>query len=189
MLERSVVAFDSAVDQWMAPWRGKRLPDAVASTASALGDHGLIWFLLGLVRAGRHGRRRAVAVRAVVFTGLVVPGVNAALKILVGRVRPERPDRHVLRVRVPRTASFPSGHALAAWCAATLFADQDPWSPVYFGGAAVISASRVHVRLHHATDVVAGALLGTALGELGKRLFPVPHELGGRLECSRVWKG
>ncbi|HLI74534.1 MAG TPA: phosphatase PAP2 family protein [Acidimicrobiales bacterium] len=189
MLERSVDAFDNAVDRWMSPLRGRRLPDAVASSASALGDHGLIWFLLGLVRAHRRGRRRSVAVRAVVFTGLVVPGVNAALKTMVGRVRPEPPDRHVLRVRVPRTASFPSGHTLAAWCAATLFADQDPWWPVYFGAAAVISVSRVHVRLHHATDVVAGALLGTALGTLGKRLFPVPHEVEGRLESSCVWKG
>src|SRR5215472_7567453 len=110
MLERTVDAFDRVVDRWAAPWRGKPLPDTVASVASALGDHGLVWFLLGLVRGRRPGLRRFVAVRAVVFTGVVAPVVNASLKAIVGRARPERPNRHSVPVRIPRTASFPSGH-------------------------------------------------------------------------------
>jgi len=78
-------------------------------------------------------------------------------------------------VRIPRTTSFPSGHALAAWCAATLLDDDDAWSPGYYAMAMIISVSRVHARLHHTTDVVAGSLLGVALGRLGRLLFPVKH--------------
>jgi undecaprenyl-diphosphatase len=113
-----------------------------------------------------------VAVRAIVFSGAVTPALNAALKRGVGRRRPPDPA-HPLPVRVPSSTSFPSGHALAAWCAASLLADGDPLGPAYYGLAAVVSASRVHVGLHHATDVVAGAALGLALGRAGRRLFPL----------------
>jgi undecaprenyl-diphosphatase len=107
----------------------------------------------------------------VAFTGVVVPAVNTALKSAVGRARPES-SQHRLPVRTARTASFPSGHSLAAWCAATLLAEDDPWAPLYYSVAAVVSVSRVHVRLHHATDVVAGSALGLALGRLGRRILP-----------------
>ena len=65
--------------------------------------------------------------------------------------------RHGLRR--PITSSFPSGHATAAFCAATLLGG-GPW----YGLAAAVAATRVYVRLHHASDVVAGAVLGLALG-------------------------
>jgi len=184
MLERRVDAFDRRVDRWMAQWRGNRLADAAAYSASALGDHGLIWFLVGVARGRRRGPRRSSAVRAVAFTGLVAPGVNAALKAAVGRVRPEPSFRHALPVRIPRTASFPSGHSLAAWCAATLLAEGDPWAPGYYLMAGAVSMSRIHVRLHHATDVVAGSVLGLALGLVGRRVLPVHGKLMGRMECA-----
>jgi membrane-associated phospholipid phosphatase len=63
-----------------------------------------------------------VAIRAVVFSGAVTPAVNAAVKQWVGRRRPPDGD-HPLPVRIPESASFPSGHALAAWCAASLLAE------------------------------------------------------------------
>jgi undecaprenyl-diphosphatase len=184
MRERGIEAFDRAVDRSMARWRGNRLADAAAYAVSTLGDHGLIWFLIGVIRGRHPGTRRAASVRAVAFTGLVVPGLNAALKSAVGRVRPESHSPHVLPVRVPRTASFPSGHSLAAWCSATLLAEGDPWAPGYYLVAGAISTSRVHVRLHHATDVVAGSLLGLALGWMGRRLLPLSGALMHRVECA-----
>jgi len=166
---------DRTVDTAFAPLRGRLGPDTIASVASALGDHGLVWFLLALARARRPGRRRTVAMRALVFTGALAPLVNAGLKAAVGRVRPEDQPARSMPVRIPRTTSFPSGHALAAWCAATLLDDDDAWSPGYYAMAMFISVSRVHARLHHTTDVVAGSLLGVALGRLGRLLFPVKH--------------
>jgi len=152
--------------------RGRPLPDALSSIASALGDYGFVWLVFALVRARHDGRDRRLALRALLFTGAVVPVVNMALKTAVGRVRPSghEPQPHV---RIPRTTSFPSGHALAAWCAATLLSEDDPLAPLYYGAAVAISASRVHVRLHHATDVVGGSLLGIVLGHLGRRVSPL----------------
>jgi membrane-associated phospholipid phosphatase len=160
------------------------LVDVGASVVSALGDHGLVWFLVGVARGTNPGPRRAVAIRAVVFSGVVTPVVNAALKTAVGRARPHHEAPPALPVRIPRTASFPSGHTLAAWCAATLLAEDDPWAPAYYAMAAAISYSRVHVGLHHGTDVVAGSTIGVLLGRLGRRLLPLEGPVMHKLEWT-----
>jgi len=175
--------FDTCIDGVVAPLRGRRAADTAAYAASFLGDHGLIWFLIGVVRGRRPGPKRAAAIRAVVFSGVVTPVVNAGLKSLVGRTRPHHETPPQVPVRIPTTASFPSGHTLAAWCAATLLAEDDPWAPVYYAIAGAISFSRLHVRLHHATDVVAGSIIGIALGWLGRTLLPRGGPAMRRLEC------
>jgi membrane-associated phospholipid phosphatase len=185
-----VESFDDHVDSFLAPLRGHLLPDALASTLSFLGDHGAIWLVLCLARARRPGPHRVVALRALLFTGSVAPSLNAALKVTVGRVRPRQRSGSRALVRIPRTASFPSGHALAAWCAATLLAEDDPLAPAYFGLAAAISLSRVHVRLHHATDALGGAVIGTALGAAGRLMFrwrARPRTPGGRRRAMTRW--
>ena len=63
-------------------------------------------------------------------------------------------------LRRPITISFPSGHATAAFCAATLLGGGAGW----YALAAAVAATRVYVRLHHASDVVAGAAFGLVLG-------------------------
>ena len=142
--------------------------DAIAFGASALGDHGLIWFLIGVVRGRKPGRRRRAAVAAVLFSGAVTPVVNTAVKSGVGRRRPDPREDDPRSIRMPRSASFPSGHSLAAWCAATMLADGDPLGPLYYLTAGAVSLSRIHLRQHHTTDVIAGAALGMALGRLGR---------------------
>lgn len=165
--------FDSWVDDRLEPWRGRPLPDRAAALLSTLGDHGLVWFLVLVARSARPGPRRRSAVRAVVLTGAVVPLANAAAKRLVSRGRPVVAVP-VAGVRSPSSTSFPSGHTLAAWCAATLLAEHDPTAAGYYALAAAISLSRVQVRHHHASDVLAGALLGVGLGRAGRRLVPLP---------------
>jgi len=167
VLRGLVDRFDNAVDGLVAPLRGRPPVDAGAALASALGDHGLVWFLIGVSRRRRPGPGRARAMRAVAFTGAVTPAVNRILKQAVARSRPPRPPGSVVAVGVP-----PTGHALAAWCAATLLAEGDRSAPLYYGAAAAVSYSRVHVQLHHASDVVAGSALGVGLGLLGRRLLP-----------------
>jgi hypothetical protein len=63
--------------------------------------------------------------------------------------------------------SFPSGHTIAAFSVATVFADRYPkprWKPLMFYGlAALFGFSRVSVQSHHPSDVFAGAVLGYAI--------------------------
>ena len=69
-------------------------------------------------------------------------------------------------LRRPITSSFPSGHATAAFCAASLLGGGPGW----YALATTVAATRVYVRLHYTSDVVAGACFGLALGA-GLRRF------------------
>jgi undecaprenyl-diphosphatase len=75
-------------------------------------------------------------------------------------------------MRVPITSSFPSGHATAAFTAAVfLSADDDALAPLWYGLAGAVAFSRVYVRMHHASDAVAGATLGLVLGRVLRRIL------------------
>ncbi|MGH9172214.1 MAG: phosphatase PAP2 family protein [Acidimicrobiales bacterium] len=168
--------FDSEVDDLFERLRGNRFADRIFYSASAFGDFGLVWVALALVRAlrGRPRDERA-AIRAIVATGIESVVVNAGMKSLFGRRRPVREVEHPLPFRTPITSSFPSGHATAAFCAAVLLSDDDTRAraTAYYAIAALVAASRVHVRIHHGSDVLAGVAVGIALGEIGKRVSPL----------------
>ena len=70
-------------------------------------------------------------------------------------------------MRRPSTSSFPSGHASSAFFAATLLIARDGRrsAPLWLGLAGVVATSRAFVRIHHPSDVVAGAVVGLLLGQ------------------------
>lgn len=168
---------DDRVDAAFDRLRGRPSADRVFYTASSLGEFGLLWVMLALLRALRGGQtnekvaRRTIA--GVILESLIV---NAGLKTLFARERPSADIAHPHPFRQPLTSSFPSGHATAGFCAATLLSERDPLGPLYFLTAAVVAASRVHTKIHHASDVVGGVVIGTCLGLVGRRLAPLPPE-------------
>jgi undecaprenyl-diphosphatase len=179
-----VAAFDRVVDEaFQHHLRGRRLADSVMYGASALGDHGLLWLTVAGVQALRRrasgDRSWRQLVRLVVGISVESAVVNGPVKLLFRRSRPVTAVSPTWYLRQPRTSSFPSGHATSAFCAAALLRDGDPFWPLYYVAAAVVAASRVHVKIHYASDVAAGVLIGIALGELGRQLLPVaPAEQG-----------
>ena len=92
---------------------------------------------------------------AFIGTGVVVFGV----KELVQRKRPL--DSQV------GDPSFPSGHTAFAFAAATILSRQYPKFriPLYIG-AGLVGFSRIYLGRHYASDVVAGAAVGTITGVL-----------------------
>jgi membrane-associated phospholipid phosphatase len=171
---------DRRVDDAFARLRGNALADRVFYTASSLGEFGHLWVMLALVRFLRGGRDdernyERVAVRALVAIAVESVLVNAGLKSLFGRSRPVVDGIvHPFPFRQPLTSSFPSGHATSAFCAATVLSEQDPLGPLYFAAATVVAASRIHVKIHHASDVLAGAAIGVALGLVVRKVSPLP---------------
>lgn len=169
----AVARFDQAADAaFEAHLRGHKAADLVMYAASALGEHSLVWLGLSWVeslRAGLGLRGLARAAAALSAESLLV---NGLVKALFRRRRPDAQGRPPLPLRRPRTSSFPSGHASAAFFAAALLRRPgSPWA-LYYLLAALVSASRVHVRTHYASDVLAGAALGALLGELARRQAP-----------------
>jgi undecaprenyl-diphosphatase len=168
---------DDRVDTWFEPLRGTPAIDGLAKVITGAGDQGIMWAATTVWRARRAGPDRARAVRALAIAGIESTVVNRALKLAVDRTRPD-PDGLELSaagvpVRAPTSSSFPSGHTLAAFCAVTVMSQ--PGDPVgntlLFGAASLVGLSRVHLRAHHASDVVGGAAIGLALGLIGRRFL------------------
>ena len=86
------------------------------------------------------------------------------LKRAVARPRPcDAMGRPLALIDLPDPFSFPSGHATAAMAvSATLSLHQPLLAPALLPLAGLVAASRVRLRVHHLSDVVAGAALGLA---------------------------
>lgn len=168
-----ITRFDSAIERHVDRWRDNPTLDRVMYAASDLGDFSLIWHLIGTARALAPDRRATHAVRLVALLGAESLLVNQGVKRLVGRRRPRHDAQHPYKLRQPLTSSFPSGHASAAAFAVGVLAQRDPLWPLYVTLAMGVATSRVYVRLHHPSDVVAGALLGACLAVLARRLWPI----------------
>ncbi len=167
-------AFDETVDRAFGPLRNRRVPDLVAYAASQGADYSIGWHVISLTMALVSPRRRPHAVRLAVALGLESILVNGVLKRLTGRPRPELLDDRSYAVRRPHTSSFPSGHASSAALSAVLFTDAMPRGrKLWIVLAVLVGASRIHNRMHHASDVAAGAVLGTVFGIVTKRLWPL----------------
>ncbi|MGQ0823607.1 MAG: phosphatase PAP2 family protein [Actinomycetota bacterium] len=164
-----IEAFDEVVERAFDRVRSPEL-DRIVYPLSSAADHGLLWHACGVMRALARGGDLEYAVRFSAAMGIESAVTNGPVKSLCRRVRPfENTDiefHHGLHR--PITSSFPSGHATAAFCAATLFDDGAGW----YAFAAAVAATRVYVRLHHASDIVAGAAFGVALGLGLRRVLP-----------------
>lgn len=167
---------DREVDKLFHRLRDNSLANRILFGASNVADHSILWFTLAALRGTRkNGELYAVRAAAALFAESIF--VNLGVKTLFRRARPEWEGELPHDIRTPLTSSFPSGHASAAMCAAILLADNDSYAIIYYALALLVAPSRIHVRMHHASDVLAGAAIGLAFGHLVKRLFPIsPNE-------------
>jgi undecaprenyl-diphosphatase len=129
------------------------------------------WALVALVPFAV--RRATRAVTAWLFAAIVAQSALVSLlKALIGR---ERPCDALgwcapLAVASPGGASFPSGHAAGSFAFAAFVAVRAPrWAAPAFLWAALVACSRCVLGVHYPSDVVAGALLGAAVGAIFAR--------------------
>lgn len=167
-----VQQIDDIVDAWWERLRGHPLLDRVYFAATNAGEFSAVWHSIGVLRAIRGRWTWSDAARFSAIMGLESLIVNQGVKRLFGRVRPSTAADNTsdLHLRQPVTSSFPSGHSSAAFCAAILLAPASRAPTAVRVVAGLVSTSRIHVRLHHASDVAAGAVTGVALGRIAARL-------------------
>ena len=171
---RRLRAFDQQLDQAIDRWRTPAL-DRVFYPMSSAADHSLLWVALGAVREATGRGRPGSAVRLMGVLAVESALTNGPVKLVFRRVRPSGdPTGGPLPfgLRRPVTSAFPSGHATSAFTAAAYLAKDDPLGPAYQLLAVAVAFSRLYVRLHHASDVVFGAVLGMAFGRVARRLAP-----------------
>ena len=167
---------DERVDAaWGRALRGRPWVDRTYYLASELGDFSLIWQIVGAAQGLRSDRDADATVRLGVVLLAESLLVNQGVKRLVRRPRPLHEAIRPHALRTPRTSSFPSGHASSAFTAAGVLSAHDPTlRPLYYAVAAVVATSRVHVQIHHASDVIAGAALGAVFARIAVRAWPLP---------------
>ena len=161
--------FDDRADAALEHVRGRSgVLDTLFTGASALGDFSLIWHLVGGIRGltSDHHANQAFLFSALIGAESLI--VNQGVKRLFRRTRPTVAGDPRFPVRAPSTSSFPSGHASAAFFAASLLTAWSGWPtlPAWFALACVVALSRAFVRIHHASDVIGGAVLGLGLAQL-----------------------
>ena len=146
----------------------RALPRRVFQGASRLGD-GIFWYVLILALPLVYGAAALRPAIAMAVTGACGVLVYALLKRVFVRERPFITHAAIHRAALPLDRySFPSGHTLHAvsftWQACAHFPEL-AWLLVPL--AALIAGSRVVLGLHYPSDVLAGAVIGGALAQLG----------------------
>jgi len=183
-------ALDRAVDAAVSRARNPAL-DAVFYPLSSAADHSLLWLAVAGVREALGRARPGTTVRLAAVLGVESAVTNVLLKSVFGRIRPALDPSLTgplpWGLRRPVTSAFPSGHATAGFTSAVFLSRADPGPPWYLI-AGLVGFSRVYVRLHHTSDVIAGAALGLAFG-LAARRFAPPAPLAPPGNAGQTGKG
>jgi membrane-associated phospholipid phosphatase len=121
---------------------------------SRLGEHGAVWYAVGLAGAAADPARRDQWLGGVRRVALAF-ATNQIVKVVVRRPRPRDARTHTMS-----NLSFPSAHTTTSFCGARMYARLGVnLYPLAFA----LAASRLALRVHHPSDVVAGAALGSVI--------------------------
>ena len=167
---------DRGISRRIAALPPSRL-DTVMKGLTTAANHSVLWFAVAAGLALRRGATRKAAARGVLAIALASGTRERRVQAAAAPPPPGRlgaarlPDA---APSPPTSSSFPSGHAASAAAFATAVGLESPrlglaLAPV----AAAVGYSRVHVGVHWASDVAAGAALGAGVALLTRRWWPV----------------
>ncbi|MFN8215470.1 MAG: phosphatase PAP2 family protein [Solirubrobacterales bacterium] len=138
--------------------------EAAAKALGKAANNGLVWVVLGVALAIVDPERREAWLICAAL-GPVAIVLNYGIKLAVRRPRPVLEGLPPLG-GAPSSLSFPSAHALSSFAVATAMFRVDPATAGALVVAALIALGRPYLGMHYPSDVLAGAILGVALGLL-----------------------
>jgi undecaprenyl-diphosphatase len=156
---------DHRVMRRMNRWRAPRWFRIWMILSTRLGD-GWLWYGMAAMLLAFGGVQRYAAIGAAGSAAIVGVAVFKALKHLSHRERPCQFEPHCWsNILPPDKFSFPSGHTMTAFSIALVLSYFYPaMEGELFFIALSIAASRIVLGMHFLSDVLAGMILGAALG-------------------------
>ena len=180
ILNNLAVSFDLPILDWIQANLQSGLMDAIWPIITMFGDAGIFWMIWAtlLLFIPRY-RRTGLGMWFALAMGLLI--CNITLKPLVGRMRPY--DFQIqelgktwndilvggkLLVETPHDFSFPSGHTIASFEAATVLLLNSPVMGIPAMILAIaIAFSRMYLYVHYPTDVIFSIFAGILFAVIG----------------------
>lgn len=161
----TIQMWDNMVVQFFQGHMHSPVLNFIMTAFTYLGEAGAIWIgftLLFLIMK----KTRKVGYQTTIALLLCVVLSNVLLKSLVARDRPFEADPALmLLISPPGGYSFPSGHSVSSFAAASvIFAWNKKWGAGALILAALIGFSRVYLCVHYMSDVVCGIVVGCIIG-------------------------
>ena len=165
--------FDLPVLDWIAENLQCAFLDFIMPLITLLGDAGIFWIAVAAVLLLFPKYRKAgLSMGIALMIGLLV--CNVTLKPLVQRIRPYDYQLEHFGVQIKllidaqHDFSFPSGHTIASFEAATaLLVHNRKLGIPAMVLAVLIAFSRMYLYVHYPTDVLASVILGIGIAFLG----------------------
>ncbi|MEG0283426.1 MAG: phosphatase PAP2 family protein [Erysipelotrichales bacterium] len=164
-------AFDSTVMEFVSSHHTPIL-NYFFSFITKLGDLMIVWIFLIVALFVYHKKLKELKYIIPIFA--VSFFVNDfVIKNLVKRTRPyEQHDYIKLLIERQSSYSFPSGHSMTSFMAATVLAYYFPkYKLAFYILATLIAFSRVYVGVHYPSDIIAGALVGFGCAIIGIKIM------------------
>lgn len=138
--------------------------DFLMPKITALGNGGILWILLAILLLILPKTRKNGIQLGVGCVGCGLIG-NLFLKNVIARNRPCWIEDHTMLIAMPTDFSFPSGHTMVSFAAATVLWHWNRKVGIAaYLLAAVIAFSRLYLFVHFPSDVFAGAVIGILIG-------------------------
>ena len=139
-----------------------------------LGNGAFIWWITLCFPFLLSKTTRTTGIYLTLALGVTYVTGEIIIKHIIGRLRPSsKLEDDELIIKRPKDYSFPSGHTASSFTAFTvtlLRCHAYIFIPVLVV-AAIISFSRMYLRVHYLSDVICGAVLGVLSGSACVALF------------------
>lgn len=141
------------------------------SIITHLGDSGIIWIIIGIfLFLKKKSRKNGLLLLASLAFGHIFG--TCVLKEIFQRQRPFIQLGLTPFITPPSSFSFPSGHSLSSFIAATcIFYYNKKWGIFAYILASLIAISRIILIVHYPSDVIIGSILGVIIALIFIMIF------------------
>ena len=175
LLYTCAISFDLPILDWIQANLQSAFMDTVMPIITVFGDGGIFWIVCAVIlMLIPKTRRTGLGMMIAMMIGLLV--CNVTLKPLIARIRPYDLQAELgvtikLLGEAMHDFSFPSGHTIASFEAATVLLKNNRKLGIPAMILAVLIAfSRLYLYVHYPTDVLCSIVLGVIIAFIGDAL-------------------